>query len=131
MGPTPNNLDMDRSGHTVRFGSPAWPPQLRNFGGLLLIAAIQAFLTLGLHCAELIVNTTRDEQVWRGAAKFRQAQGGRSASQGPGASLDFNSIKAACASWQSITLFIVKPITHWLLKRGSSGCVRAMVSSRA
>lgn len=44
-------------------GSPAWPPQLRNLGGLLLIAAIQALLTLGLHCAELIVNTTRDEQV--------------------------------------------------------------------
>lgn len=83
-----------------------------------MIAAIQAFLTLGLHCAELIVNTTRDEQVWRGAAKFRQAQGGRSASQGPGASLGFNSIKAACASWQSITLFIVKPITHWLFGLG-------------
>ena len=99
-------------------GSPAWPPQSRNLGGLLLIAAIQALLTLGLHCAELIVNTTRDEQVWRGAAKFRQAQGGRSASKRPGASLGFNSIKAACSSWQSITLFIVKPITHWLFGLG-------------
>ena len=99
-------------------GGPGWPLQLCNLGAMLLIAAIQAFLTLGLHCAELIVNTTRDEQVWRSAAKFRQAQGGRSASQRPGASLGSNSIKAAFASWQSIALFIVKPITHWLFGLG-------------
>lgn len=61
-------------------------------------------------------NTGR--RVWRSAAKFRQAQCGRSVSQGPGASLGSNSIKAACTSWQSIALFIIKPITHWLFGLG-------------
>lgn len=99
-------------------GGPTRQPRLRSLGASLLIAAIQAFLTLGVHCAELIVNTTRDEQVWRSTAKFRQAQGGRNAVQGPGASLGSNSIKAAFASWQSVALFLAKPITHWLFRNG-------------
>ena len=92
---------------TLTIGDADWPHQLRNLGALLLIAAIQAFLTLGLHCAELIVNTIRDEQIWRSAS-----------SPGPGISLGSNSVKAAFSSWESIALFLVKPITHWLFGLG-------------
>ena len=50
--------------------------QTFDFGGFcwafILIAIIQAILTLSLHCAELMVNTIRDERSWRKEAAVAQ-----------------------------------------------------------
>jgi hypothetical protein len=67
--------------------------------------SIQVWLTLGLHCAEILVNVFRDEELWRRATTAT----GTKSSYGP-----LSSIKAAASSWPSILLFVLKPLTHWL-----------------
>jgi hypothetical protein len=71
-------------------------------GAVFLIAAFQAALTLTLHCAELLVNLSRDEGM------FRQML------QEGGADPRRNSIIAAMTSWQTIILLISKALCHWL-----------------
>ncbi|CAG8957454.1 hypothetical protein HYFRA_00011435 [Hymenoscyphus fraxineus] len=73
-----------------------------NVGSIFLIAAFQAGLTLALHCAELLVNLSRDEMTFRMATTPK------------GTDPRFNSIIAAFSSWQTITLFIFKAAVHWL-----------------
>jgi hypothetical protein len=70
---------------------------------VLLFALMQSPLTLGIHCAELQVNLSRDEAFWRKASR---AQGCRLEA--------YDSIKAAFTSWQSIGLFAFKSVLHWL-----------------
>ena len=76
-----------------------------NLYGLLIIISFQIWLTLGLHFAELIVNTSRDEAVWRQAT----TKAGAKISHGP-----IGSIKAAVLSWQTLLLSGLKSLTHWL-----------------
>ncbi|KJY01019.1 hypothetical protein TI39_contig305g00001 [Zymoseptoria brevis] len=79
----------------------------------VLHAAFQACMTLGLHCAELISNISRDETIWR------------SASWPSGCAVrDYSSVTAACKSWQAVSLFVCKDIMYWLLGltvRGGGG----------
>lgn len=42
--------------------------QLQLFVALVMVCAIQSLATLGIHCAELVVNRSRDETLWRQAA---------------------------------------------------------------
>lgn len=73
-----------------------------NVGAIFLIASFQAGLTLALHCAELLVNLSRDEAIFRMAITPK------------GTDPRYNSIIAAFSSWQTITLFIFKAAVHWL-----------------
>jgi hypothetical protein len=73
-----------------------------NIGSIFLIAFFQAGLTLALHCAELIVNLSRDEGIFRMAITPK------------GTDPRYNSILAAFTSWQTITLFAFKAAVHWL-----------------
>ncbi|KAG9233136.1 hypothetical protein BJ875DRAFT_55204 [Amylocarpus encephaloides] len=73
-----------------------------NIGSIFLIASFQAGLTLALHCAELLVNLSRDETVVRMAISEK------------GTDPRFNSILAAFSSWQTIILFLFKAAVHWL-----------------
>ncbi|OMP85360.1 hypothetical protein BK809_0004030 [Diplodia seriata] len=69
----------------------------------LVFAALQAGVTLGLHCAELLVNLTRDELAWRRAASRH------------GYHLEsYDAVWAAIASWQAFVLFLAKPAIHWV-----------------
>ncbi|KZP25056.1 hypothetical protein FIBSPDRAFT_929599 [Athelia psychrophila] len=74
----------------------AWP--------LILLAfmAIQSSLTLVLHYCEVIINTTRDEKVWR------QAAGGK------GAAISQAPLIAALGNWRSVFLVVTKPLLHWM-----------------
>ena len=104
-------------------GRPTWRLAVRNILSLLVIAVIQSGLTLGLHCTELIVNVSRDEGAWRAAAAFTSARDNAPADQESpkkkcGAQLRPASITAASTSWQTIGLFIFKPLTHWLFGLG-------------
>jgi hypothetical protein len=71
-------------------------------GSIFMITAFQAVITLALHCAELLVNLSRDEVIWRRATSDK------------GTDSNYNSILAACTSWQTVSLFVFKAAVHWL-----------------
>lgn len=71
-------------------------------GGVFLIIAFQSVITLSLHCAELIVNLSRDEHIWRKLIGPRGTNG------------HYNSVYAAFTSWQTIFLFAMKAGVHWM-----------------
>lgn len=73
-----------------------------DVGSIFLIGIFQAGLTLALHCAELLVNLSRDEGIFRMAISEK------------GTDPHYNSVTAAFASWQTITLFTFKAAIHWL-----------------
>ncbi|EAQ86847.1 hypothetical protein CHGG_08100 [Chaetomium globosum CBS 148.51] len=71
-------------------------------GAVFLIMAFQSVVTLSLHCAELIVNLSRDEKVYRGLLGLRGTNG------------HHNSVLAAFTSWQTLFLFALKAGVHWM-----------------
>lgn len=71
-------------------------------GAVFLIMAFQSVVTLSLHCAELIVNLSRDEKVYRGLLGSR------------GTNNHYNSVAAAFTSWQTLFLFALKAGVHWM-----------------
>ncbi|PMD38833.1 hypothetical protein L207DRAFT_584233 [Hyaloscypha variabilis F] len=75
---------------------------IANIGSIFLIAFFQAVVTLALHCAELLVNLSRDEGIFRMTITPE------------GTNPRYNSIIAAFSSWQTITLFVSKAAVHWL-----------------
>lgn len=66
------------------------------------ISSVQALLTLSLHCAELIVNCSRDEVTWR------------KTSSKDGLSRNRSAIPAVLTSWQAMSLFCLKFALHWV-----------------
>jgi hypothetical protein len=73
-----------------------------------IICAAQALQTLGLHCAELNVNLSRDEDIWRALDAH-----GRSLHKGH--VLKTPPFLAALKSWKYGMLLIFKSLLHWLL----------------
>jgi hypothetical protein len=71
-------------------------------GAVFLIMAFQSVVTLSLHCAELIVNLSRDEKVYRALIGTRGTNG------------HYNSIFTAFTSWQTLILFALKAGVHWM-----------------
>lgn len=71
----------------------------------LLILAFQSFLTMGLHCTELLVNLSRDEDVWRETSTHTGY-------------FSRNAFSNVARSWKSLLLFALKPIVHWLFGLG-------------
>ncbi|KAG8994525.1 hypothetical protein FRB94_009822 [Tulasnella sp. JGI-2019a] len=69
--------------------------------GLLFLAAVQAVVTIVLHCCELVTTLARDELVWRAA------------STGRGVRPAGNPLMVVLRSWQSIILLLAKPAIHW------------------
>lgn len=84
----------------------------------IVIAVFQAFATLGLHSAELLVTRSRDEQCLRYA--YVCSSSPSSYTQKASKSRKYNSIPAALTSWQSLCLYILKPLIHWLFGSGLS-----------
>lgn len=77
------------------------------YAGLFaLICLLQGFLTLALYCAELITTLSRDEKTWR------QCYSTHPYTPRP------NSLYRAAASWQAVTLFLLKAVLHWLFGKG-------------
>ncbi|KAJ9149807.1 hypothetical protein NKR23_g4057 [Pleurostoma richardsiae] len=86
----------------LNVGWTAYSGILQTIGSLFLITGFQSVVTLSLHCAELIVNLSRDEGVYRKLIGPRGTNG------------HYNSIIAACTSWQTIFLFAFKAGVHWM-----------------
>jgi hypothetical protein len=80
------------------------------FCAILFTSAVQGAQTIGLHCVEILVNISRDENVWRSAALPRQRP--KVESQATGAQLKVSAIKAAVTSWESALLFLLKALLH-------------------
>ncbi|KAG2132059.1 hypothetical protein DEU56DRAFT_953094, partial [Suillus clintonianus] len=66
------------------------------------MAVVQGFLTLGLHCSELIANVIRDESQWRCAT-------GRK-----GLRMTTNPLKSIFGHPICLVLFVAKPFLHWM-----------------
>ncbi|RFN44921.1 hypothetical protein FIE12Z_10816 [Fusarium flagelliforme] len=84
-------------------------PLLQVFFGLLFITAIQAIQSFALHCTELLVNISRDENHWRNAYDGI----GTNKRCPKGSLLASDSLKNAIRSWEYITLSIFKSLLHW------------------
>lgn len=69
--------------------------------GSLFIGLLQSFITLTLHCCELVVLLARDEATWRAAYTKK---GARPLS---------NPLLSVLKSWQSLVLLASKPVLHW------------------
>jgi hypothetical protein len=70
---------------------------------IILYAIAQCPLTLGLHCAELQINLSRDEAFWRTATSERGCR-----------QEEYNSIFEAFTSWPSLFLSAFKIVLHWI-----------------
>ncbi|KAJ5712592.1 hypothetical protein N7493_009060 [Penicillium malachiteum] len=104
---------MDQSYNAVSFS----PDYLNNGSmsvaaalilGLVLVCAIQSLQSLGLHCAELIVDLSRDEDSWRGLDANSSFSGRTKVLRSPSFLKNF-------LSWKYDILFIFKSLLHWLL----------------
>lgn len=79
----------DNGGFTGIFiDGPFWDDRVRLFCVFLFCAVMQAFLVMALHCAELLVNVSRDENFWRAASMKK------------GTALSLSAIKVAVQSWE-------------------------------
>ncbi|KAH8687993.1 hypothetical protein BGZ60DRAFT_394964 [Tricladium varicosporioides] len=93
--------------------SPSSYPYVSSF---LAISGLQACFTIGLHCAELLVNLGRERTAWNNdfittskASANVQIDKMQDTKHIPG------SIKLALTSWQTMSLFVLKPVIHWFL----------------
>lgn len=73
---------------------------------LILVFCLQAYLTFALHCAEVLINSARDQRLWEKAAKKER-----------GAPLNMN--VAASFLWNppNIFLLVAKVVVHWLFNQ--------------
>jgi hypothetical protein len=78
---------------------------------ILFVCAVQCLQTIGLHCSELIVNVSRDEDFWRQAGMRTQKE----QSFGSGARLESPAFFSALQNWRYAVLFTLKAALHWLL----------------
>ncbi|KAM3503312.1 hypothetical protein MY10362_004282 [Beauveria mimosiformis] len=97
------------------------PAQYYNFGGtiyststqaalcVLFIGLVQSLQTIGSHCAELLVNVSRDEASWRHVYSDKQHNSAK------GARLKSNPILDAVMYWESLVLLIAKALLHWMM----------------
>lgn len=83
---------------------------------LLLFCGIQGLQTVGLHCAELLVNMVRDEAAWRQAA-LPSGNINLTQTVKKGARYQTTPFVSAAFSWQNAILFIFKAALHWLFSQ--------------
>lgn len=91
---------------------PSFSLPVQSILALLLFCGMQGLQTVGLHCAELLVNMARDEGVWRQAA-IPSGYLNPQQTVKKGATYRTNSFVSATFSWQNAILFIFKAVMHW------------------
>jgi len=93
------------------------------FCAILFLCVVQGLQTLGLHCAELVVNVTRDEKIWRKTNvrpnhyKVLQKFVNKSKDE---QSLGSTALSSALHSWEYAILFCFKPALHWIMGQSFS-----------
>jgi hypothetical protein len=98
--------DYENSSHThISFGAAF-------VIGILFVSVIQGLQTMGLHCAELVVNLARDEDTWRSLDAARSKPHFQSLHKQV---LSTQPFLAALTNWKYNVLFIFKFALHWIL----------------
>ncbi|CVK86925.1 uncharacterized protein FPRN_05392 [Fusarium proliferatum] len=100
-------LSMSPSGQSPEYWNKY--PLLQVFLGLLFLSAIQAAQSVALHCTELLVNMSRDENIWRNA----YSNSNKSEKTAKGSLLASDSLRNAISSWEYIILSLFKSVLHW------------------
>ena len=67
---------------------------------LVLVFCLQVYLTFALHCAEVIINSARDQRFWE-----------------RGAPLNMNVVASYLANPPNIILLLAKIVVHWLFNQ--------------
>jgi len=75
----------------------------QSISSIILIGIIQAFVTMAMHSAEVVINRARDESVWRQAYAYEK-----------GTHFSTSSTKTAVTSWQYLALSMMKTLVHWM-----------------
>lgn len=99
---------------------PSFHTVVQGILALLLFCGLQGLQTMGLHCAELLVNMARDESCWRRAALPRSDLGpdvGAKQSMSRGTHYQTSPFAAAATSWQNAILFFMKAVMHFLFSQ--------------
>jgi hypothetical protein len=73
----------------------------RDWLGLIIQCGALSIITLGLHCAEMLTEVTRDEAIWRKLTTT-------------GANPDAGATSEGATNWQCWVLFIFKSFTPWM-----------------
>ena len=93
---------------------PGPAPSLINAGTaifvcLILVFCFQAYLTFALHCAEVLINSARDQRSWEKAAQ--------KGSKARGAPLSINVVASFLANPPNVLLLAAKLVAHWLFNQ--------------
>jgi len=94
---------------------PYYPLLTQYILAILFICGIQGVQTIGTHCVELLVNMSRDEDIWRRANTYTAAS---QRAFNSGAQVTSNPFFSALTSWQNVIYFIMKAVLHWLFGQG-------------
>jgi hypothetical protein len=94
-------------------GKPRMSTSTTTLVDLLLIFTMQAYLTLAMHCVEVLVNSVRDQEAWEQAAKDVAKQ--KAAPKG--AMLNPSILASSLGSWPNLFLLACKSAAHWLFNR--------------
>ena len=94
---------------------PGPAPSLINAGTaifvcLILVFCLQVYITFALHCAEVLINSARDQRFWEKAASGMD-------SKERGAPLNMNVVASYLANPPNIILLLAKVIVHWLFNQ--------------
>ena len=81
----------------------SFKPGMGIFLAILFLWLVQGIQALGLHCLELLVNMSRDENAWQQAGRYK------------GVLIGSPPLIAALTSWRMVSLTLLKTVIHWLL----------------
>ena len=95
--------------------NPGPAPSLINAGTtmfvcLILVFCIQVYLTFALHCAEVLINSARDQRFWEKAARAMD-------SKERGAPLEMNVVASYLGNLPNVILLLAKVVMHWLFNQ--------------
>jgi hypothetical protein len=76
---------------------------IQGFWAILFLFVIHGLQALGLHCVELLVNMSRDEQCWQQSSRRKGAQ------------MSSEPLLSVLNSWRTILLTSLKAVLHWTL----------------
>ena len=77
---------------------------------LIIVFCLQVYLTFALHCAEVLINSARDQRFWEKAAR-------RMDSKERGAPLNMNVVVSFFANPSNVILLLAKVVAHWLFNQ--------------
>ncbi|CAI6337792.1 unnamed protein product [Periconia digitata] len=93
------------------------------FCAILFLCVVQGVQTLGLHCAELIVNVTRDEKIWRKTnahPNHHKVLRKLIDNSTDGQSIGRTALTTALHSWEYAILFCFKTALPWIMGQAFS-----------